>query len=299
MTARNAQWAGVLVVIVLATTACGSETGRKAMTDDGDAAGADQPAGSLVAADYDGRFRTYATVLESLQHGPQLCYTVLDSLPPQCEGTDIAGWDWSAVEHEAANGTRWGEYTVVGTYDGDTFTLTKPATAAGESSHPQADEITTPCPAPEGGWQPVDPERATDAAFEEATRRARNADGFAGLWIDQRIPDGQITEQNANDPKRFVLNVTTTGDVEAMEQSLREVWGGSLCVSPARRTSTELVHVQRGIQDTPGVLSSSIDEVRGKVDLQVLVATEELQAELDERYSAGAVRLVGMLEPID
>jgi hypothetical protein len=294
----NAQWAGVSVVIMLAATACGSET-RKAASDDGDAAGADPPAGSLVAADYDGRFRTSATVLESPQHGPQLCYGVLESFPPQCGGTDIAGWDWSAVEHEAANGTRWGEYTVVGAYDGDTFTLTEPPVVVGESSDPRADEITTPCPAPEGGWEPVDPERATDAAFEAATRRARGADGFAGLWIDQRIPDGQITEQNANDPKRFVLNVTTTGDVEAMEQSLREVWGGSLCVSSASRTSTELVQVQRGIQDTPGFLSSSIDEVRGKVDLQVLVATVELQAELDERYGAGAVRLNGMLEPID
>ncbi|MGI8802528.1 MAG: hypothetical protein ACR2KV_10195 [Solirubrobacteraceae bacterium] len=288
-----------MVVILLAVTACGSETGRNVTSDDGDAAGADQPAESLVSADYDGRFRTIATVLESPQHGPQLCYGVDESLPPQCEGTDIAGWDWSTVDHEAANGTKWGRYTVIGTYDGDTFTLTEPAAMGGESGAPWADEIETPCPEPEDGWQPVDPALATEAAFQEAALRARDSDGFGGLWIDQQIPDGQITEQNANDPKRFVLNVTTTGDVEAMELALREVWGGSLCVSTASHTAAELVQVQRGIRDIPGLLSSGIDEVRGKVDLQVLVATEELQAELDERYGAGAVRLVGMLEPID
>lgn len=287
-------------MIALAVAACGSQSGgRKATSGDGGAAGASEPAGPLVPADYDGRFRTVATVLESPQHGPQLCFAVLDSLPPQCEGTDIAGWDWSAVKHEAANSTKWGHYTVIGTYDGETFTLTEPAAIDGELGVPWDDRIETPCPEPEDGWQPVDPALATGAAFQEAARRARDFDGFGGLWIDQQIRGGQLTEQNANDPTRFVLNVSTTGDVEAMEVALREVWGGSLCVSTASHTSAELEQVQRGIRDVPGLLGSGIDEVRGKVDVQVLVATEELRAELDERYGVGAIRLVGMLEPID
>ncbi|MGH8829004.1 MAG: hypothetical protein ACRDVZ_15690, partial [Jiangellaceae bacterium] len=58
------------------------------------------PDSELVPEGYDGRFRTYATVLESPEHGPQLCHGVAESLPPQCGGPDIAGWDWSAVEAE-------------------------------------------------------------------------------------------------------------------------------------------------------------------------------------------------------
>lgn len=38
---------------------------------------------------------------------PMLCYNILTSLPPQCSGPEVVGWDWSTVEHEEANGVRW------------------------------------------------------------------------------------------------------------------------------------------------------------------------------------------------
>ncbi len=258
-----------------------------------------EPTGKLVPAGYDGRFRTSATVLESPAHGPQLCYYVMDSLPPQCEGLDIAGWKWTAVRHESANGTRWGEYTLVGTYDGEAFRLTEPATGPSRLRNPGADHLVTPCPEPEGGWQPVNPDLATDAGLSAAVRRARDVEGSSGVWVDQRIPDDELTEQNANDPKRLVLNVTTVGDPEVMEREIRDVWGGALCVSTAERTMAELRQVQRQVGDIEGVLSSSIDEVSAQVGVTFLVATEELQRELDDRYGAGAVRLFGTLEPID
>ncbi|WP_406673857.1 hypothetical protein WBK31_35795 [Nonomuraea sp. N2-4H] len=73
---------------------------------------------------------TYAadsvTVLESPEHGPQLCSTVAESLPPQCSGPDVVGWDWSKVRHESHGGTTWGQYRVVGTWDGAKLTLTEP-----------------------------------------------------------------------------------------------------------------------------------------------------------------------------
>ena len=75
-------------------------------------------------------YRATATVLESQDHGPQLCLgVILDSYPPQCGGLDITNWDWRALASERANETRWGEYVVVGTYDREaaTFTLTQPA----------------------------------------------------------------------------------------------------------------------------------------------------------------------------
>ena len=256
-----------------------------------------QPSRNLVPASYDGRFRTSATVLESPDHGPQLCHAVAESLPPQCGGPDIVGWDWESVRHESAGGTRWGEYGLVGTYDDNVFTLTEPPTKPNwDGDH---GDLETPCPEPDGGWRPVDPDAATDAALNAGVRRARGVDGVSGVWIDQRIPDDEITEQNANDPKRLVLNVTTVGDPAAMEREIRTVWGGALCVSTAERTMAELQRVQRQLGEADGMLSSGIDEVTAQVGLTVLVATEEFQQRLDDRYGAGAVRLFGSLEPID
>lgn len=38
---------------------------------------------------------------------PMLCYTVAASLPPQCGGPAVVGWEWSAIGHEEASGVRW------------------------------------------------------------------------------------------------------------------------------------------------------------------------------------------------
>lgn len=77
-------------------------------------------------------YQVTATVLEDGKHGPQLCGAVAESLPPQCGGPDIIGWDWETVPSESAAGTRWGDYTMVGTWDGERFTLVEPARPAGE-----------------------------------------------------------------------------------------------------------------------------------------------------------------------
>lgn len=253
--------------------------------------------GSLVPIGYDGRYRTSTTVLESPDHGPQLCFILEESYPPQCGGPDIAGWDWSLVEAESANGTTWGSYTLVGTFDGSTFTLTEPAAAPDETVPPAASEhdFTAPCPEPPGGWQPVDPERATRETFEAAAALAQGSAGFAGLWIDQQTGH----ELGDNDPQQFVLVVKTTGDVAAMEEALREVWGGSLCVTTASRTEAELRASQYKLSDSPGVYSAGVDIVAGQVTLGVYIATEERQRELDEEYGVGVVLQEGALEPID
>lgn len=263
---------------------------------------AEQPTPSLVSDGYHGRFRTWAAVLESPDHGPQLCHAVEESYPPQCGGPDIAGWDWSAVEHESAAGTRWGSYVLVGTFDGETFTLSEPATVDdGSVARPQTgnDRFGTPCPEPAGGWHPVDAERATQAAFQQAIEVAQAADGYGGLWIDQRMSEADMTDENANDPRRFVLNVTTTGDVAAMQNVIREVWGGSLCVSAAARDEATLLNIQSHITGEPGVLGSGPDIRTGQLVVQVFIASAEQQRTFDERYGAGTVRLEGMLVPID
>lgn len=49
---------------------------------------------------------------------PMLCYAVAQSLPPQCTGPEVVGWDWSTLQHEEANGVRWTDGVAIRvTYD--------------------------------------------------------------------------------------------------------------------------------------------------------------------------------------
>ena len=271
--------------------------------------GTTSPAGSdsgLVDDAYRGRYRAVGTVLEATGKGPQLCLgAIAASLPPQCSGPGIVGWSWQTIPHEQHGGTRWGSFVVVGRYDGTSFTLTEPATVPGAHDTQPLDQpqLDTPCPTPSGGWHPPDPATATYPAFETAFRVAGQQAGFGALWIDQQgaLDDGSTAGATAvaNDPTHFVLNVTTTGDVAAMERVLRTVWGGSLCVTRARRTSAELARTRAALTGTPGMLSVSSDDRAGQVLLTVLRATSGLRRDLDHRFGAGAVRLTGALQPID
>ena len=259
---------------------------------------------NLVAEAYGGRYRTVATVLESPEHGPQLCSSVAESLPPQCAGPDVLGWDWSAVPAESVAGTTWGDYELVGTFADGAFTLTEPAVvrdlrAEAVGAPVGEDRFATPCPPPAGGWVPPDADRATDDALQAAQEVATGSPGFAGLWIDQQVPAAELTEGNGNDPQRIVLNAATAGDVGELDAALREVWGGSLCVSSVPRSQADLLAVQQALSDVPGALSSGPDPRAGAVDLTVVRGTREQQQALDARFGAGAVRLWSQLEPID
>jgi hypothetical protein len=53
--------------------------------------------------------------------GPEACLGgVMTSLPPQCGGTPLVGWDWAdhEGEHETQAGVRWGGLLLTGPYDG-------------------------------------------------------------------------------------------------------------------------------------------------------------------------------------
>ena len=252
------------------------------------------------------RYTATGTVLESPEHGPQLCAGVQDSYPPQCGGPDIMGWDWDAVSgEESASGTTWGEYTVVGTWDGAALTLTEPPSAPRRDDAPDgADRFATPCPEPAGGWQVVDEATATDAAMQEAIEHARAQPDVAGVWVDQSInPDAgrePVDEEAMNDPGRLVLNVTFTGDLERHETELRQRWGGALCVSEAPASMADLEVIRREVEEEVGeaMTSSSIDEVRGRVEIGVYV-DDGLQARFDERYGEGVVLVGSFLRPVE
>jgi hypothetical protein len=260
-----------------------------------EAGGADR---NLVPDGYDGRYRGVGLVLEAPGAGPQLCLGgALESYPPRCSGPVVVGWSWEEVpegSYESASDVRWGSYAVIGRYDGQQLSMTEPAAVPGPHDLPGWTEpdFASPCPTPQDGWVPPDPDRATDKAFQQALALAEAADGYGGAWIDQQ-------GSASNDPTRFVLNVTTTGDVSVLEDRLREVWGGSLCVSAAPRTTAQLDRIQAEVSSAEGFLGSGRDDVRGVVHLDVLLATRAQQAELDQSYGAGAVVLRGALEPLD
>ncbi len=239
------------------------------------------------------------TVLESEAHGPQLCLgAVLTSLPPQCSGVPLVGWDWDRVDDEQrAQKTTWGAYHLVGTFDGKTFTPTEPPGPPQWSS--SAPPITTPCAEPAGGWVRPDPKRATAEHLDQANIAAQAQPDFSGLWIhDPSKPAGE-----RQDMSQVILNVAFTGDIERHTAELQKHWGGALCVVKHTHTEAELLKIQESMQQTLRelgleMLSSSTDVVTGVVRVDVVSADASHQAKLDERHGAGVVVLTPSLRPV-
>ena len=251
------------------------------------------PAGSPAQ-----RFEAVALVLESPAHGPELCVGgVAQSLPPQCGGVPVRNWDWVAVEAvESRNGTTWGgDYRVVGTYDGTTFTLTEPA----EPAPPRrpVDRLGSACADPSADASPVAASRVDKAALMAAMGRAVRAPDHAGLWVAG--DDGSL-DAGRPLPDGFVLNVAVTGDPGRREAELREVWGGRLCVVQHRKTLVELRRIQDELGDVAPSLGLRLtgtgsDESRGVVSMSVVTVTPEQQSRLDERYGSGVVEVAPAL----
>ncbi|MFI6710411.1 hypothetical protein ACIBF7_28510 [Nonomuraea sp. NPDC050478] len=265
--------------------------------------------GTGVAADNPVTYAADAvSVLESPEHGPQLCAEMATSLPPQCGGPDIVGWDWSKVRHESVRGTKWGWYRVVGTWDGSRLTLTEPPGAAVERAS-EEHSLDSPCPVPEGGWRPADPAKATREALQVTKQRLDNEEAVGGVWLDQSYLDSipgydgskrEWSEKYANDPAKLVLNVKFTGDLTGREAWVRESWGGALCVSQAQRSEETLRQIQEFIGDDLGqrFTSTSVDIMKEQVVVGVWVADEELQQRLDDKYGEGVVHLQAALKPV-
>ncbi len=180
------------------------------------------------------RYRVDAFVLDD-GNGAELCLGgVNDSLPPQCSGLPLDGWDWDAVEGEdSRSGQRWGQFDVVGTYDGTTFTVLEAGPARDEG--PRADPIVwTSCPEPDGGWTSTDPARTIEDDLVAAMQAAEAEEDSAGFWIDNAAGADGV----------HIVNAAFTGDLEAHEADLREIWGGPICMVEHPRT-------QRGAEPDP------------------------------------------------
>ena len=280
------------LVGAIALTSCG--------TGDGPPSGPSSP----DPADPQQRYEATGTVLEGGGHGPELCLGgVAESLPPQCSGLPIVGWDWSAVEGEqSASGTTWGEYDVVGSYDGIVFTVLEvvgPATYDGGD----VDPIVAGCPEPAGGWTSVDVSRATEEDLSAAIQASEAEPDSASVWID--YVEQPVDDEVPVPPGGIILTAAFTGDIDRHTIEIRELWGGPLCVVEHERTQQDLSRIQSELSGEAGrelglVLTwSSTDVVTNTVQVGVIVADDALRAAVDERYGEGVVILFPALEPID
>jgi hypothetical protein len=259
-----------LAVTCLALTACG-----------------DQPGGTAAdpTAEPGDRYTTTAYVLEAQDHGPQLCWILMHTNPPQChEGIEVVGWDWTGLDgSEAFEGTTWGQYVVIGTYDGTRFTVTEPPTPAPPPAPEPGLIPSTPCAAPPQGWGVIDAATTGEEALSAAIAYAEAQPDYAAVWLDSSI-----------------LNIRFTGNLESHERALRAIWGGALCVSMGERTAAELETIRAALYDelSPIVRSSAASLVRGRVHLEVVV-DDGLQQRLDDRYGPGLVEVFPLLVPTD
>lgn len=297
---------GIVSVLLLAVVASGCGEANSG------AAGPGVPATSPTAAlAADRPVTVTATVLDG-GDGPELCLGgVADSLPPQCSGPPIRGWDWDDhPEADFANDVRWGEFVLVGGWDGTTFSATE-SRLAGADDWAQADAggPSTPCEEPEGGWAVLDPATTTTSARGRANRVAEALPDYGLLWVDQSInprwqdyEDGDWSlevQQAMNDPAYTVLNVGVTDDLAGAEAAVREVWGGPLCVSRVANTFARLREVAGELQDLPGGLGAQFGSISNRVELPVVHDDGSIQAWVDEEYGQDVVVVTSVLEPAE
>lgn len=314
VTCRRGMRMLLLVTSALLLSACGAGEPRTADVSTG---APDEPP-SLPAPDPEQLYEASATVLEqgksmeSPPHGPELCLGgVLTSLPPQCGGVPIANWSWEAVEGEQSRGgTIWGDFHVVGTYDGKVFTVIHVGPYDGAATLDGVErDFTTPCPEPEGGWAADAPGRASEEAFAAGAATAQALSGYVALWVDyaeELTPEELDARATEGDPVLQIMNVVVTDDVEGAQAAIRKVWGGPLCVTRREgHTEVELMAVrqeaERYVDEVLGleVTWSQEGDVGLAAEVGVVVDPGGAgQAALDERYGPGVVKLFPALRPV-
>jgi hypothetical protein len=226
------------------------------------------------------RTRGLVTVLDS-GDGPELCLgPVAESYPPQCGGPALAGFEWGDVGFEEASGVKWGTYAVTGTYDGTTFTATDaiPAALYDAMAEPQEEPLGAACETP----GTTDTTKVTPQDLDATLAAASALPGYATAWLTGNT-----------------INVAVTDDAEGAEQTLRETWGGPLCVTTVERTDADLNAVNQELQAALGEsLLTSGSFAPDSLDAQVVYDDGAIQEWADATYGEGLVRISSALVPV-
>lgn len=258
----NARGIGLLLVLVLAGCI---DTGTRA------SAGRDEPAGIEVEAT--------GTVLAKDDARPELCRMVRTSLPPQCGGVPLRGFDFDDVPGaETRDGVAWVEATVRGTYRDGVLTV-------------------------RSARSPVRPPPSPQRSDEELQR----------IWAVQLDPDGEALSRWAHEQPEYAgewwehdttLVLAFTGDIERFRSEARARWQGDLRVVRRRWTEADLHALQDRLTHAPrmrGRLQGAGSDIRtGVVELMVLVDDEETRAIVEEIRGENAppVHLDPFLRPV-
>ena len=284
-----------LAPLVLVVCACGA--GERTAGGTG-TTGEEPPSTSTAAPAPTGLYEGNGTVLEAKDRGPELCLGgVLESLPPQCSGAPLIGWEWDRVEgEERAGGTTWGSYHVVGRYDGKTLTVTEAGPYEESAAFGTDPDFSSPCPAPNGGWEAfgVVTQDETEAVHAYAKRQPDYVTSWHTHLRPAEAEFGPV-----------VVNVVFTGNRERHEAEIREFWNGPLCVvERPGRSARELAQIRKEAEESlPGLglamLWSSEAGVDSVIEIGVVVDVDGRgQAAFDERYGPGVVRLFPALTPV-
>ncbi|HYM64540.1 MAG TPA: hypothetical protein VES61_07660 [Gaiellaceae bacterium] len=286
-----------VALLVLVLVACGAgEPG-----DPGDSEGGSPPAPAPVPV-----YEADLTVLEQRagsfpKHGPMLCLGAMAmSYPPQCGDVPIANWNWDTVEgEETASGTSWGQYHVVGTYDGETFTVTEVGPYEDDPSRSGSEvDFSSPCQEPAGGWVVPDPKGATQEDVRGASAYAESQPDIVNSWVTHLDPG--LAEFSP-----VIFNAVFTGDTKGHDAEIRKRWLGPLCVVEAEGpTKRELNRIRAqaetyvtgelGLQ----MLGSSSGGVEPVIEIEVVADPDGAgQAALDARWP-GLVRLFPALRSV-
>lgn len=256
-----------------------------------------------TSAPADQRYAVAATVLEQGGGGPQLCFEVMASLPPMCSGPKVIGLDWADVSNaETVQDPTWATVRLVGRWDPATpsFTLTEPPTPSapgGPVPAPREALFPLPCPTPPDGW----PSTADNAGFNELAGWLSTHPDVSASWMAS--PEGSTPGPGV--PQVLVVRVTDGADRAGIEQGAAERYQGPVCIvqgGPPRTALNTVVGEVRAVIDPAGrgvLLSMSPDEINGRVTAEVVLATPEMQAALDERFGRGTIVLVSRLVPVD
>jgi hypothetical protein len=221
--------------------------------------------------------------------------------PPTCSGPPIRGWDWTQLDGTHTSGKSiWGDYRVVGTYDGRTFTLTRKAAPTRLNGAPRYVTVKNPCPTPTGGWLVNNPSRFSLDDLKAMNAAALSQPDYAGMWTDTTTPvNGRL-----NLFPEQVLTFAFTGSPTQHRAQLTALWGGPLCVIQHAHTRRELDQIVTALEGPTGqrlglqVIQATQDEIHGRVNVTTITVTPTMQHALDNRYGSGAVRLTPTLVPV-
>ena len=175
---------------------------------------------------------------------------------------------------------KWGSYALTGTFDGTTFTATDaiPAALYDGMAEPQGDPLGAACEAP----ATTDTARTTPEDMDATLAAASALPGYATTWLSGNT-----------------INVAVTEDAAGAESTLRETWGGPLCVTTVERTDADLNAINIELQAALPTLLTSGSFAPDSLDAQVVFDDGSIQAWADETYGESLVTVTSALQPVE